>query len=231
MSILDKEFQRLAIPSQELLLKLAALSDGENSPVISARKKSEFAEVDDSDIATDFAAYQMTLEYEERIQAINERLKELDSQTQFELVQAEQHLQELREQANQNKKGQHIYQDEDDGSMRYEDGQIAEPQDVDYHALDADAPSYQMIRDARSRFDNAQHNRARYEAIRDRSDKIESVDDLDALEREISALEADVADTPAPPQLSENGEEIKGSFLSSFVVAPVFSKNDPKEFE
>ncbi|MGD9537145.1 MAG: hypothetical protein AB7P52_05250 [Alphaproteobacteria bacterium] len=129
---------------------------------------------------------------QQRLDAINQRLDELDRSTAEELRLAQEHLEELRRSANRTRDGRLVFRSEADGRYYAEDGSEVDPADIDLEGWRDAGPSREAWLEAQERQRQAQERRDRFEDAQERANGgTLTEEELDELERDLDVLEAD----------------------------------------
>lgn len=194
------EFQLSATPDEQLSRHLAYLAAQDSGAVLTggfARDRSGF----DGDSSEKQASRTLDiLTQQEQIrqqqaEALASRLDALELAARGTLTDAENDLAYILSNANRDRLGRAVFMDES-GTIRNEDGHAVDPSVVDMSDWDPDAASFETFTEGLERRDRAAETYGRVQDVRaeaegrelDEQEMNSVLDDLDALEAEISAL-------------------------------------------
>lgn len=125
----------------------------------------------------------------QRLADIQQRLAELDRITAEELRLAQEHVDEMRRNANRTRDGELVFLSQD-GNYYDEHGNEVDPSRVDPDMWNGGGPTYEDWQEGQQRRGDAQANRDRFEQARDRASGGElSEENLDDLQSEFGAVE------------------------------------------
>lgn len=203
MSVTMKnEFQISATPGEELSRHLAYLAGQNNSSVLTGGfiKDAATLEREGSDragqqavTAMEFLARQEQLR-QQRLAELSNRFDVLEQAAHNALIDAENDLAEILSNANRDRNGRAVFQDQD-GNIRNEDGEIVDPAEVDMSEWGNDAPTWETFEDAVAGRDQAVE---RLERVVEARNRWESSDqdaaDLDQWDADLNDLEAAILD-------------------------------------
>lgn len=198
---MKNEFQISATPGEELSRHLAYLAAQDNGSVLTGGfiKDAAALEREGSDRAGQQAA--TTMEFlarqeqlrQQRLAELSNRLDALEQAAHDALIDAENDLAEILSNANRDRNGRAVFQDQD-GNIRNEDGEIVDPADVDMSEWDSDRPSWTELTEARTATQSAAEFYDRVQEAKARSDVGELDDEvLSILEGDLDAMEAELA--------------------------------------
>ena len=210
---MKNEFQISATPGEELSRHLAYLAVQDNGSVLTGGfiKDAATLEREGSDragqqaaAAMEFLARQEQLR-QQRLAELSNRFDVLEQAVHDALIDAENDLAEILSNANRDRNGGAVFQDQD-GNIRNEDGKIVDPADVDMSEWDSRADSWEAFSHQKSLVEQAS---GFYERVQEAGDRLDGgVDDngLTTLEGELEALESEFAASEATVAKStENG--------------------------
>ncbi len=198
---IKNEFQISATPGEELSRHLAYLAAQDNGSVLTGGfiKDAAALEREGSDragqqaaTAMEFLAQQEQLRHQ-RLAELSNRFDVLEQAAHDALIDAENDLAEILSNANRDRNGRAVFQDQD-GNIRNEDGEIVDPADVDISEWDPDGPSWEVYDE---KFDARDSAATAFERVQERRERFESGDiseaDFSVLEDDLDALEAEIA--------------------------------------
>ena len=137
---------------------------------------------------------------QQRLADIQQRLAELDRITAEELRLAQEHVDEMRRNANRTRDGELVFLSQD-GNYYDEHGIEVDPSRVDPATLNPAAPSQEEWQAGQDRVDAAQANRDRYERAQERADGSDlNADDLDDFAVELDTLDYETGWNPDATQ-------------------------------
>lgn len=219
-----EEFKLRAAPDQELLRKLSYLSAQDSESVLtggiqSPRGFGGEAKGNKRDGLADNLQF-LTFEEQQRqdrLRRLNERLDDLDRQSLQALREAEQRLEEVKENANRTKDGRLAFEAED-GTIRDQYGEEISPEEIDMSTWDSDAPDLERYTEAVEKHAEAEEFRDKVLQQKARlADAELSDEELDDLEGEIAALEASGPDAPQGVRALEDTQARSTSAAKDYV--------------
>lgn len=227
------EFQISATPGEELSRHLAYLAAQDNGSVLTGGfiKDAAALEREDSDrageqaaTAMEFLARQEQLR-QQRLAELSNRLDALEQAVHDALIDAENDLAEILSNANRDRNGRAVFQDQD-GNIRNEDGEIVDPTDVDMSEWDDEGASWEKLTEARTATQNAAELYDRVQEAKARSD-VGGLDDeaLSILEGDLDTMEAELVSFSA--RESDNAHPVADNSGSITSPAPSSSGEGP----
>lgn len=195
---MKNEFQISATPGEELSRHLAYLAAQDNGSILTGGFIKDAAALEregsgrtgqQTATAMEFLARQEQ-QRQQRLAELSNRLDTLERAAHDTLIDAENDLAEILSNANRDRNGRAVFQDQD-GNIRNEDGEIVDPTDVDMGEWDNDAPSWEQKDQAAEQVKTANTIYEQTMAIGDQIDAGELGDsDIQALAGDIDLIEA-----------------------------------------